>query len=379
MIVGRNGFKGPTPRKTMESLITTIPGWDGDAAFGFNQGTLVILLIFLLGCLGIRMALANYISKVFMKFGIKQKIAIVAVRDSSGTLGTAVSAGLMMIVIQNLIATEQAKMPSLIEEVALPIIELIFYFTLVFWAFRLVPAIYAIVDRFDGDGEMEGTTKTLISALESIMRFFIVAFGAVLIAGSLGFDLSAILAGLGISGIALALAAKDSVSNMFGAITVLLDRPFKVGDWVVIGSSEGEVIEINFRTTQIRTSIDSVVTFPNANLVNTAIENYGLRRWRRYQPILHLDLDSNPDSVEKFCNDVFDMIQSNEKTTKKEASSVQVQSLGPQAIDIACNLYWDTSSATEEKQLKQSFLLDVMRIAKQLDLHFFEPRLRLQE
>ena len=135
----------------MESLITTIPGWDGDAAFGFNQGTLVILLIFLLGCLGIRIALANYISKVFMKFGIKQKIAIVAVRDSSGTLGTAVSAGLMMIVIQNLIATEQAKMPSLIEEVALPIIELIFYFTLVFWAFRLVPAIYAIVDRFDGD------------------------------------------------------------------------------------------------------------------------------------------------------------------------------------------------------------------------------------
>ena len=73
------------------------------------------------------------------------------------------------------------------------------------------------------------------------------------------------------------------------------------------------------------------------------------------------------------------MIQSNEKTTKKEVSSVQVQSLGPQAIDIACNLYWDTSSATEEKQLKQNFLLDVMRIAKQLDLHFFEPRLRLQE
>ena len=363
----------------MESVITAIPGWDGDAAFGFNQGTMVILLITLLGCFGIRMALANYISKVFMKFGIKQKMAVVAIRDSSGTLGTAVAAGFMMIIIQNTISSEQAKFPSMIEEVVLPITELVFYFAIVIWAFRLVPAIYAIVDRFDGDGEMEGTTKTLISALESIMRFFIVAFGAVLIAGSLGFDLSAILAGLGISGIALALAAKDSVSNMFGAITVLLDRPFKVGDWVVIGSSEGEVIEINFRTTQIRTSIDSVVTFPNANLVNTPIENYGLRRWRRYQPVLHLDLDSNPDSVEKFCNDVFEMIQSNEKTTKKDASSVRVQSLGPQAIDIACNLYWDTSSGTEEKELKQSFLLDVMRIAKQLELHFFEPRLRRQE
>lgn len=363
----------------MESLITAIPGWDGDTAFGFNQGTVVILLISVLVSLAIRMALANYISKVFLKFGIKQKIAIVAVRDSSGTLGTAASAGFMMIVIQNLLVTQQAKMPSIMEEVILPITELIFYFALVFWAFRLVPAIYAIVDRFDGDGEMEGTTKTLISALESIMRFFIIAFGSVLIAGSFGFDLSAILAGLGISGIALALAAKDSVSNMFGAITVLLDRPFKVGDWVVIGSSEGEVIEINFRTTQIRTSIDSVVTFPNANLVNTPIENYGLRRWRRYQPILHLDLGSNPDSVEKFCNDVFEMIQTNEKTTKKDVSSVRVQSLGPQAIDISCNLYWDTLSATEEKELKQTFLLDIMRIAKKLDLHFFEPRLRRQE
>ena len=81
------------------------------------------------------------------------------------------------------------------------------------------------------------------------------------------------------------MAAKDSISNIFGAITVLLDRPFEVGDYVVIGGSEGEVIEINLRTTLIRTSIDSVITFPNASLVNTAVENYGLRRWRRYKPL----------------------------------------------------------------------------------------------
>ena len=363
----------------MESLITAIPGWNEDAFLGFNQGSLILVFSGLLCCLAIRMILARYITKVFLKLGIKQEIAEVAIRDSSGTLGTAIGSGLMMIILQNLISSEQAKFPTILEEVVLPLTELIFYFALIFWAFRLVPAIYAIVDRFDGEGEMEGTTKTLISALESIMRFFIVAFGAVLVAGSLGFDLSAVLAGLGISGIALALAAKDSVSNMFGAITVLLDRPFKVGDWVIIGNSEGEVIEINFRTTQIRTSIDSLVTFPNANLVNTPIENYGLRRWRRYQPILHLDLDSNPDSVEKFCNDLIKLIQENEKTTRKDASTVRVQSLGPQAIDIACNLYWDTASGTEEKELKQNFLLDVMRMAKSLELHFFEPRLRRQE
>lgn len=363
----------------MESLITAISGWNDDAAFGFNQGTMIVLVVALLCCFCIRIILAKYIAKMFLKLGIKQKIAEIAIRDSSGTLGTAASSGILMLILQSIVTTEQAKFPEIINEVAVPLTELIFYFALIFWAFRLVPAIYAIVDRFDGDGEMEGTTKTLISALESMMRFFIVAFGAVLIAGSLGFDLSAVLAGLGISGIALALAAKDSISNIFGAVTVLLDRPFKVGDWVVIGNSEGEVIEINLRTTQIRTSIDSVVTFPNASLVNTPIENYGLRRWRRYQPFLNLDLDSDPASVEKFCTDLLKAIENNEKTTKKDESSVRVQALGPQAIEIACNLYWDTSSSTEEKELKQDFLLNVLRLAKSLELQFFEPRLRRQE
>ena len=74
------------------------------------------------------------------------------------------------------------------------------------------------------------------------------------------------------SELALALAAKDTISNFFGAVTVLMDRPFRVGDWVVVGGTEGEVVEINLRTTILRTSSDTVVTVPNANLVNMAVE-----------------------------------------------------------------------------------------------------------
>ena len=367
----------------MDSFVQSVPGWENELSMGFNQGTFVVIIASLIICALLRIWIKVMISKTFIQFGIKQKIAIEAIRDSSGTLGTAAASGFLSLTLREMTAGASMEdtsvvMPELVGSLVLPITELIFYAAIVIWAFRLVPAVYAIVDRLDGDGDMEGTTKTLISALESVMRFIIVALGAVLIAGALGFDLSAILAGLGISGIALALAAKDSISNMFGAITVLLDRPFKVGDWVVIGSSEGEVIEINLRTTMIRTSIDSVVTFPNATLVNTAIENYGLRRWRRYQPILHLDLESDPDAVEAFCNQVLENIQTNDKTTKKEASFVRVRSLGPQAIDIACNLYWDTSSSTEEQELKQIFLLNVMRMAQALGLHFFEPRVRRQ-
>tara|TARA_B100001996_G_scaffold106282_1_gene80059 strand:+ start:1680 stop:2774 length:1095 start_codon:yes stop_codon:yes gene_type:complete len=359
----------------MDSLIEVMPNWE-DELFGYNQGTLSILLLSLLGSIVVRISLAKIISGAKLSLGIEADVAKKAIQQSSGTLATAAATAIMMKIIGLLAEAQNGLMPEYVPNIILPIIELVFYVALVSWAFKLVPAVYSIVDRFDGDGEMEGSTKTLISSLESLMRFIIIAFGSVMIASSLGFDLSAILAGLGISGIALALAAKDSISNIFGAITVLLDRPFEVGDFVVIGGSEGEVIEINLRTTLIRTSIDSVITFPNASLVNTAVENYGLRRWRRYQPLLHLDLKSDPEAIEAFCNGILESINSNPKTTKKDASSVRVSTIGTQSIDISCNLYWDTSSGTEEKNLRQDFLLDVMRTAQALDLHFFEPRVR---
>ena len=162
----------------------------------------------------------------------------------------------------------------------------------------------AVVDWWDDDDELDGTEKTLISALESVLRFLIVIFGAILIANALDFNLTILIAGMGISGLAFALAAKDTISNFFGAITVLIDRPFKVGDWILTKNAEGEVVEIGLRTTLLRTSLDTIITLPNANLVSQAVENYGKRRWRRYRPTFHLDLDSNPAKVKKFCGGI---------------------------------------------------------------------------
>ena len=153
----------------------------------------------------------------------------------------------------------------------------------VVWAFRLVNVVQDTVTMLDSDGVSDGTDKTLVSALEGVCA----SLSCLLVQYSLpmrrGKPSLSLIAGLGISGLAVALAAKDTISNFFGALTVLLDRPFKVGDWVVVGTSEGEVIEINLRTTLIRTGIDTVITIPNANLVSTPVENYGSRRWRRWQ------------------------------------------------------------------------------------------------
>src|SRR5213075_891075 len=89
------------------------------------------------------------------------------------------------------------------------------------------------------------------------------------------------IAGLGIGGLAVALAAKDSVENVFGSLTILFDMPFALGDWVKIDKVEGVVEEINLRSTRIRTFEDSLITLPNSNLIKASVENFGARRFRR--------------------------------------------------------------------------------------------------
>ncbi|MBT7987855.1 MAG: mechanosensitive ion channel family protein, partial [Euryarchaeota archaeon] len=235
-----------------------------------------------------------------------------------------------------------------------------------------------VVLILDSDGVADSSDKTLISALESVMRFVIVFIGSVFIADAIGLNLTSLIAGLGISGLALALAAKDTISNFFGAVTVLLDRPFKVGDWVVVGPSQGEVIEINLRTTLIRTGIDTVITIPNANLVSTPVENYGKRRWRRWQSMLHFDLNSNPDNVEAFRDDVLKSIMANAATMNEDSSWCRVSDISATSIDVSLNLYWDVQGGADERQEKEKFLLEVMQLAKNHELRFYDNRIRQQ-
>ena len=297
--------------------------------FGFTNYTLLavlglLVMIFIVRLLTMRFA-PTVLGTIIRSEAIKGK----TVQDSDKALGTAVGVGLAYVLIGIMIDDmERVGSPVLMPELAasfLPsILQFVVAIAVVVWAFRLVNIVHDVVMMFDTDDQLDGTEKTLISALQSVLRFTIIFVGAVFVADSMGFDLTSLIAGLGISGLALALAAKDSISNFFGAITVLLDRPFKVGDWIIVGAAEGEAIEINLRTTLIRTSADTIITMPNANLVNTPVENVGKRRWRRWQTQLHLDINADGEAVDAFCQRVLKAIEEHPKTLKEEASFCQV-------------------------------------------------------
>ena len=350
---------------------------------GFTTYTLLavlglLVMIFIMRLLTMRFA-PTVLGTIIRSEAIKGK----TVQESDKALGTAVGVGLAYVLVGVMIDDmERAGSPILMPDLAvsfLPgILQFVVAIAVVVWAFRLVNIVHDVVMLFDTDDQLDGTEKTLISALQSVLRFAIIFVGAVFVADSMGFDLTSLIAGLGISGLALALAAKDSISNFFGAITVLLDRPFKVGDWIIVGAAEGEVIEINLRTTLIRTSADTIITMPNANLVNTPVENVGKRRWRRWQTQLHLDINADGEAVDAFCQRVLKAIEEHPKTLKEEASFCQVSMISATSLDVDLNLYWDVSGGVEERQERARLIIDIKNIAEDLGIEFYDGRVRQQ-
>ncbi len=361
---------------------TDSPTWLNEF-LGFNNLTITILALFILTAIITRKFTMWFTPIVLRKIITSDTIEETAVRDSDKALGTAFGVGFSYFLFNDLkLAMGQPDssimMPNFVSSLVPALLQLIVAIAIIMWALRLVELVKAIVMVIDDDDELDGTEKTLISALQSALRFVIIFVGSIFIADSFGLDLTSLIAGLGISGIALALAAKDTISNFFGAVTVLLDRPFKVGDWIVVGSSEGEVIEITLRTTLIRTSTDTVISMPNANLVNKPVENYGKRRWRRWQTQLHLDINSDPKSIENFCDAVLKIISNNEFTTKVDGSFCRVSAISAQSLDVAINLYWDISSGIQEREQRELLILSIMSQAKANKLEFYDGRIRQQ-
>ena len=358
----------------MQTYIKAIPGWDS-TVMGAQLGVIVaVTLIIVLGLIG-RALMVNLLPRLLSKW-LEGKQGLAEFQLTARfPIGAAAAGFIWWQMFEMLSRQTDLALHSEFVFWSVSSTKAVFLIGSLLGAMRLVEVIELIARWIDDDGELDGTQITLIDALQSVIKFIIFIIGMVLIADGFGFELGTIIAGLGISGLAVAFAAKDTISNIFGAITLLLDRPFKIGDWIKVGSSEGEVIAIGVRTTMLRTSNDTVITLPNGGLVNKNIENFGKRRWRRYRPLLSLDLNSDADDVETFCRGVEELIASHDGTTKKEDSFAKVSAINNESIVVSLNLYWSEGGELEHNG-KEGLLLDIARLAKQNGLSFHDPRVR---
>lgn len=217
----------------------------------------------------------------------------------------------------------------------------------------------------------------LIPILSKTSKVLVVSFGTILVAHSLTFDIGSILAGLGIGGVAVALAAKDTISNLFGSVTLIIDRPFLIGDYVLLDKGlEGTVEEVGFRSTRIRTPHQSVVTLPNNVLANMAIDNYGMRESRRFRVLLQIDYETPTEVLEDYCERLRYLCQIHQVIDPATAQ-VYIFDMTDKAINILVNVYFKTTIGTVELSERHKFILAILQTAKEVSINFSSP-LQLQ-
>jgi MscS family membrane protein len=140
----------------------------------------------------------------------------------------------------------------------------------------------------------------LVPLFGKTLRIFIVILAGIIVIQNLtGVEIGPLLASLGIGGLAVALAAKDSIANFFGTLTILFDKPFQVGERIVIDSYDGVVEDVGFRSTRIRLLTGHLVTIPNEKVVNSGLENIGRRPNIRWLTNIGITYDTPPDKIER--------------------------------------------------------------------------------
>ncbi|RZF20416.1 mechanosensitive ion channel family protein [Halobacteriovorax vibrionivorans] len=213
----------------------------------------------------------------------------------------------------------------------------------------------------------------IVPLVRKTARFFIFAVGIIFIGDALELDMKSILAGMGIGGIAFALAAKDTISNLFGSFTVLFDNPFTIGDWVKINDDiEGIVEEVGMRSTRIRTFYNSVLSVPNGTLINANIDNLGRRRYRRFNTNLGIDYATPPEKIENFCESIRQIIIAH-PFTRKDNFQVYFNGMGASSLNILVYMFWEVPSWDDELHEKHKFLLDILKVARKHGINFAFP------
>ena len=191
-----------------------------------------------------------------------------------------------------------------------------------------------------------------------------------------GIDVGAVLAGLGLLGVAVALGAQDMFKNMIAGLLILAERRFVVGDWVLVqGLVEGTVEDIGFRSTRIRRFDQAPVYVPNASLSDNAVINYSLLRHRRIYWVIALEYRSTAEQLRAVRDGIEDYIRSDPAFVPPETASsiVRIDSFNDSSIDLMIYCFTRTTVWTEWLEVKERLLLKVKEIVEEADTAFAFP------
>ena len=204
-------------------------------------------------------------------------------------------------------------------------------------AWRAAPMCHLLLRSAENHLDL-ATNKTMGRFFENIFHALVVVFTGIAMLDRLGVPVTGLLTGAGVAGLAISLAAQSTLSNLIAGITLVLEHPFGIGDYIAVGSYEGTVEDVSFRSTRIRTLDNIAITIENSKVCSEYIQNCDRRQSRLWDFTIGLTYDTSHDKIEALRRKLIDTLQAN-PDVQPDSVSVTLDRFNDYSIDLRCRVY----------------------------------------
>jgi MscS family membrane protein len=235
-----------------------------------------------------------------------------------------------------------------------------------------------LVDIFgDRLGNHAGRTASniddiLFPLIQKALWLLIILVGVARVLTIHGVNVSGLIAGLGLGGLAFALAAKDTLENIFGSVAILIDQPFRVGDAIHVGGVSGTVEHIGLRSTRLRTPDNSLVSMPNSKVIAGHVDNLGARPYVRTRFTLNISYDTPPKDIEALCAGIRELVRSHPEC-KRDSVAVFLSEFNATSLGVLVQFQLLTRDWITEQAIKDQIFLAILTLIGDLGIRLTAP------
>lgn len=242
---------------------------------------------------------------------------------------------------------------------------------LIFLGLRITDYVFSYLRKMTERTESKMDDQ-LFPIIDRFVRVAIVLVGVIYVLNALDINVTALIAGVSIGGLAIALAAQDTVKNLIGSMMIFVDKPFQIGDYVITDGVQGTVEEVGFRSTRVRASDTSIFTIPNGKMADLVVNNLGSRVYRRYKVNLGITYDTPPDVIKKFVDAVRTIVIGHPATIT-DRGEVYLHEFNASSLDVLIIAYFQVASYSDELKSRQELMLSILELANAIGVRFAFP------
>ena len=341
-----------------------------ETVLGISVSRLIIAFVILLFALILKRVIAHLFTKIIFKAAQKTstKMDDILLRQLNKP------AEFLVVIIGLYICVEILQLPEQptdLDHLARNGLQILLTFNLSWFCYNMVALVEHWLTYWAESTESD-LDDHLVPFVRKSLRAFIIFLAVLFLVQNLGYSVSALLASLGLGGLAVALAAKDSLSNIFGSLMILLDRPFSIGDWVKAGDMEGVIEDIGFRSTRIRTFSKTLITVPNSVLMNMSIDNFSQMPKRRIKLTIGVTYETTPTQMRQAVAAIKKMLREH-PAIHQEFFLVNFTDFGASSLDIMVYCFTTSTVWGEYLDAREDVCLKIMETVEGLGLGIAFP------